>query len=219
MIEPMDAEPTPTTTSTPRLAPLIQAYLFAEGGTLSLKKLSQLTNTDISRVTAALAELKESLSGTGLTIINSETNATLAVASEESDQLKVQYEKELGREVGDAGLEVLAILLYRGPSTRSGIDYIRGVNTSSTIRSLLARGLIERTENTTDSREYLYRPTLELLAHLGSQKVQDLPDYGTISNELGAFEEDTSPFRQPHDRNTTPNDESSTASGTPSHNG
>ena len=32
--------------------------------------------------------------------------------------------------------------------------------------NLLARGLIERASNPEDSREYLYRPTAELLAHL-----------------------------------------------------
>ena len=105
-------------------------------------------------------------------------------------------EKELSREIGEAGLEVLAIVLYRGPSTRSQIDYIRGVNTSSTVRTLLARGLIERASNPNDSREYLYRPTTELLAHLGVSGVTDLPDCATISSELAAFEatRTSSPF-------------------------
>ncbi len=82
----------------------------------------------------------------------------------------------------------MAIILYRGPSTRAQIDYIRGVNTASTLRNLLARGLLERTGNPDDAREYLYRPTVELLAHLGVTEGKELPDYATIVAELSAFE-------------------------------
>ena len=61
------------------------------------------------------------------------------LSPETSQEIREAYRRELGREIGDAGLEVLSIVLYRGPSTRSEIDYIRGVNTSSTIRTLLSR--------------------------------------------------------------------------------
>jgi segregation and condensation protein B len=125
--------------------------------------------------------------------------------------LKAHYGKELSREIGEAGLEVLAVILYRGPSTRAEIDYIRGVNTTSTIRTLLARGLLERAGNAQDSREYLYRPTTALLAHIGASRIEDLPEYGTIASELKAFEaseeNDRGPFDDTgYDRNTTDTD-------------
>ena len=123
---------------------------------------------------------------------------SVVVSPATSEEIKTAYELELGREIGDAGLEVLAIVLYRGPSTRAQVDYIRGVNTSSTMRTLLTRGLIERTGNPEDGREFLYRPTVELLAHLGVRKVTELPDYAKISNELAAFEQKGSPFQE-HD--------------------
>jgi segregation and condensation protein B len=175
-------------------AALAQAYLFAEGGPLSLKKLSQLIGIDQSQVVVVINELSRSLEGSGLCIVQTETEATLGTAPRASEVLRIQYEKELGREIGEAGLEVLAIVLYRGPSTRASIEYIRGVNTSSTVRNLLARGLLERAGNPNDSREYLYRPTVELLAHIGVQEVHSIKEYGTISNELKAFEDQNGPF-------------------------
>jgi segregation and condensation protein B len=191
------------------LSALIEAFLYAEGGSLSIKRLVQLTETNEASVHAALNELAQARTGSGLTIVQTDTEATLAVAPKESDALRSNYEKELGREIGDAGLEVLAIVLYRGPSTRAQIDYIRGVNTSSTIRTLLARGLLTRAGNPLDGREYIYTPTVELLAHIGAGKVQELPEYGTISNELKAFEQaeqDSGPFNHDeHERNTTEN--------------
>ena len=95
--------------------------------------------------------------------------------------------EEAERDIGDAGLEVLAILLYEGPSTRATIDYIRGVNSSSTIRTLLTRGLVERSGNPDDGREYIYKPTTDLFAYVGVRKREDLPEYGTIAGELAAF--------------------------------
>ncbi len=186
-----------------KLASLIQAYLFAEGGALPIKRLVQLTGTESGIVHAAIEELSKHLEGSGLSVVKTDTEVTLTVSNAESEALRANYEKELGREIGDAGLEVLAIILYRGPSTRAEIDYIRGVNTTSTVRTLLARGLITRAGNPLDGREYVYRPTVELLAHMGIKSMEELPEYGTICNELKAFEPEKGPFNLEHERNNT----------------
>lgn len=74
--------------------------------------------------------------------------------------------------------------MYGNDVTRGVIDYIRGVNSSFILRSLLVRGLIERKPYEKDKKRFAYTPTIELLASLGVQKVQDLPDYEKINNEL-----------------------------------
>ncbi|OGG53894.1 hypothetical protein A3H16_00390 [Candidatus Kaiserbacteria bacterium RIFCSPLOWO2_12_FULL_53_8] len=174
--------------NTIELAARAQAFLFSEGGSLTLRKLSTLLETKEPELREALKELTTRLEGSGLTLIQTDTEVSLAVAEVTSKAVQGAYQKEMGREIGDAGLEVLAIVLYRGPSTRARIDYIRGVNTSSTIRNLLGRGLLERAGNPEDGREYLYRPTVELLAHLGVRNTSELPDHTEITQELAAFE-------------------------------
>ena len=174
--------------ATNNLPSLAEAFLFSEGGSLSRKRLAALMRVKEDVLKGALAELLGRLHERGLTLIESDTEVTLAVSKATSEAVREAYQKELGKEIGDAGLEVLAIVLYRGPSTRSQIDYIRGVNTSSTIRNLLARGLVERAGNPEDGREYLYRPTTELLAHLGVQQVSELPEQETIAKEITSFE-------------------------------
>jgi len=178
------------------LATRAESFLFSEGGSLTRKKLAQLLNVKDTELRTALSELSIRLEGGGISLIETDTEVSLVVSPATSEEIKTAYELELGREIGDAGLEVLAIVLYRGPSTRAQVDYIRGVNTSSTMRTLLTRGLIERTGNPEDGREFLYRPTVELLAHLGVRKVTELPDYAKISNELAAFEQKGSPFQE-----------------------
>lgn len=166
----------------------IEALLFTEGGPITKKKLAQMLGTSVDAISKAVIELAEQRRDSGVVVIDTETEASLAVAANEAKTVEDAFGEDASREIGDAGLEVLSIVLYRGPSTRSAIDYIRGVNTSSTIRTLTARGLVERTANPEDAREYLYRPTSELLAHLGVRKGDELPDYGKITNELAAFE-------------------------------
>lgn len=165
-----------------------EAFLFSEGGSLTLRKLATLLEVKEPQLQEALSALATRLEGTGLSLIKTDTEVSLAVAKETSPAIQKAYERELGREIGDAGLEVLAIILYRGPSTRAQIDYIRGVNTSSTIRNLLSRGLLERTGNPEDGREYLYRPTVELLSHIGVRDLSELPNHAEIVAELKAFE-------------------------------
>ena len=169
-----------------------QAFLFVEGGALSWKRLGTLLGTKEEETKRLVKELSAALEGTGLCIVETEREVALATAPGASEAIKKVFEEQLQREIGEAGLEVLATLLYRGASRRSEIDYIRGVNTASTIRTLLGRGLIERTA--LDGREYVYQPTPGLLAHLGVAHLEELPDYDTIRAELAAFEQSKSPF-------------------------
>lgn len=175
-------------TDTQNLVNQAQAFLFSEGGTLTLKKLGSLLGVKEPELKIGLAALSARLAGTGLALITTDTEVSLAVSEACSADVQKAYERELAGEIGDAGLEVLAIVLYRGPSTRAQIDYIRGVNTSWTVRNLLSRGLLERTGNPEDGREYLYRPTVELLAHLGVRDSGELPNREEIVAELKAFE-------------------------------
>ena len=176
------------------IAAKIEAFLFSEGGPIQNGKLAKFAGIAEKDLPKALGELEKALEETGLALVRSETETSLAISANSADFVRAAQENELSGDIGDSGLEVLAIVLYRGPSTRAQIDYIRGVNTSSTIRSLLARGLLERAGNPLDGREYLYRPTVELLAHLGAKKAEVLPEYVTISSEIAAFENKAEPF-------------------------
>jgi segregation and condensation protein B len=183
------------------LAMHAEAFLFVEGGALSTKKLAHALGIDQARLPEVLDQLEKQLEGRALSLVRAEGEVTLAVSGAVSPAVREAFQRELGKEVGDAGLEVLSVLLYGGPATRARIDYIRGVNTSSTVRLLMSRGLIERTGNPDDAREYVYRPTAELLAHLGVTKVQDLPEYATIARELASFEQERhegGPFQSHH---------------------
>ncbi|MEK9184393.1 MAG: hypothetical protein AAB892_01530, partial [Patescibacteria group bacterium] len=56
-------------------------------------------------------------------------------------------------------------------------------------RTLLLRGLIERTEDPGDKRRARYLPTVDALAHLGVGKREELPRYAEFTATLVEQEE------------------------------
>ncbi len=185
----------------------IEAILFWKAEPITIARLSTLAKASKEEVSSALDALTESLSGRGLALIRSGDEVELRTAPEASAVIESLTKDELMRDLGKAGLETLSIILYRHPIKRSEIDYIRGVNSSFILRNLLMRGLIERiVEKEGEAgkgRGFSYRPTIELLSHLGVSRVEDLPDHARIVAELAAFEnaarEDDTPATPPQE--------------------
>jgi segregation and condensation protein B len=113
---------------------------------------------------------------------------SLGTHPEAANLIDAMRKDELEGDLGKAGVETLSIILYKGPITKAGIEYIRGVNSQFTVRHLLVRGLIEKVENKVDARSFLYQPTIKLLSHLGLPNVTNLPDYSAIKDKLTEIE-------------------------------
>ena len=169
------------------LSAQIEAILFYKAEPLSVKRLAQIFNKDETEIKNAIRELKEELKGRGLALVEWEDEITLGTSKEMSTLIKNLMKEELVKDLGKASMETLSIILYQGPISRAEIDYIRGVNSSFILRNLLIRGLIDRIENPKDQRSFLYKPTLDLLSHLGLSKITDLPDYEIVRKDIESF--------------------------------
>jgi len=159
----------------------IEALLFASGEPLEKKEIAKILSISLKEVDVALAALAESLSKRGVALVETSDTAELRTSPEAAELVKALRAGELARDLGKAGLETLAIILYKNGSTRSEIDWVRGVNSSTTVRSLLLRGLIEKIEDPADKRRAKYRPTTEALAHLGLKHASELPRYAELA--------------------------------------
>lgn len=166
------------------LASKIQALLFYSAEPTSLKDITKTTKSTEEEALSAINELRGSLEGSGLAVIEANNTFTLTTSREVSNFIEEYTKEELDRDLGKAGLETLSIVLYMGPISRSDLEYIRGVQSSFILRALSVRGLIERVENPSDKRAYLYRSTINLLAHLGVEKVEDIPKYFEFRDEI-----------------------------------
>ena len=116
-------------------------------------------------------------------LIENQKEVQIATKPENAHFVESLTKSALQESLSKAALEVLSIIAYRSPITRSEIDAIRGVNCSYTLRNLLLRDLISREGNPGDSRGYVYRPTLRFLQVLGIETVEKLPDYETLSQD------------------------------------
>lgn len=179
--------------SSDNLEAQLEALLLVSGDVVQINRLSSLLDCSKDEAQAALSNLNASMLGrenSGIVLVQTGTSVALSTSPAVTEKLKAIQQKSIERDIGTAGLEILSVLLYLGPATRSRIDYIRGVNSSSTIRNLLMRQLIERVKNPKDKREYVYKPTVELLAHLGVTNVSELPEFEEIKSAISKFTDD-----------------------------
>lgn len=79
--------------------------------------------------------------------------------------------------LSQAALEVLAIVAHRQPVTLPEINFIRGANSASVVRTLLERKLLRMAgRKKVVGKPFLYRTSKEFLIHFGLERPEDLPD-------------------------------------------
>ena len=167
-----------------KLEQKIEAILFWKAEPISVERLAKMLSVNIEEINIAIPELEKSLENRGIKLLKKENEIMLGTAPELSDLISNLTKEELVRDLGKAGQETLAIILYKGPVSRAEIDYIRGVNSQFILRNMLVRGLVERVENPADKRSFLYKPTFELLSFMGVSKIEDLPEYESVRTEF-----------------------------------
>ncbi len=167
----------------------LEALLLSRGS-LTTKDVASALGIPPREVTVVVAELRELLDGHGMRPVEASGRVSLGTAPEAHALVEKLRREELEGPVGRAGLETLSIIIYQGPLTRADIEYVRGVNVSSALRTLLIRGLIERTDNPSDKRSFLYQGTPELAAYLGVTQFAELPDYESFRTALTSVYEE-----------------------------
>jgi len=168
----------------------LEALLFIHGEPLALKKMQAVLEMKQEDAELLLSEFGKKLAeeGRGLALLKDEEKIQLVTKPEFNKVLEGFVKEELSGDLSAASLEALALIAYFGPLSRSRIEYLRGVNSSFILRSLLLRGLVERFPDPARQNAFLYRATFDLLKHLGIKGKEDMPDYEKFKTLLAAFE-------------------------------
>ncbi len=164
----------------------LEAILFYRGEAVRISELARLLQLTEEEVRAALQNLSRALQGRGVALMLHNDTARLRTAAEAAPLITRVQKEELTKDLGNAGAETLAILLYMGPASRAEVEYVRGVNCAHILRTLMMRGLIERTQEQ-GTRAARYRVTEAFLAHMGVRSCEELPDFHAIQHKLKAF--------------------------------
>jgi segregation and condensation protein B len=153
----------------------LEAVLFVAERPLGRRELATLTGASTATIDARLGDLEVALADRGLRLLVDGDRVALVTAPE-AGLLVGRY---VGREptrLSPATLETLAIVAYRQPVTRAGVERVRGVDGEYAIRSLLHRRLIvELGRSDAPGRPILYGTSVDFLERFGLLSLDDLP--------------------------------------------
>lgn len=165
---------------------LIEGLLFYKSAPQKKQTVMRLFDISAEELQNALLVLKDRLQSGAVRLVETNEEIQLVTCAELAPVIETLRKNELKADIGKAGAETLAIILYQEPITRAEIDRIRGVNSSFILRNLLIRGLIDRRHNKNrNAFEFTISPAL--LTYLGITEKQQLPDFSTVANALEKF--------------------------------
>ncbi len=172
-----------------------EALLFIHGEPLTYKKIESVLELKKGEAEQLADGFKKRLeeTGSGLQLVSDKEKVQLATRPEFNKIVEDFVKDELTEDLSPASLEALAIVAYLGPISRAKLEYLRGVNSIVILRSLMIRGLVERLPDPEHPSGFLYRPTFDLMKHLGLAAKEDLPEYVKFQELLKVFEAQNAP--------------------------
>lgn len=166
----------------------IEGILFAAGDPVGVERLCMTLEADRATVDAVCQRLADQFSyeRRGIRLVRMENSYQLCSAPEYADYIRKAFESRKPARLSQPALEVLAIIAYYQPATRTYVDQVRGVDSSYTVGLLLERGLIEECGRlAVPGRPIQYRPTQTFLRSFGLTSLEELPELPNPSAEDG----------------------------------
>ena len=168
-----------------------EAILFASGESVPREAIAESLEITEEEVEKLYEALKGKYGDGGISVIRLENDFQLTTKKEYYEYVRRVTEPKRNTPLSNAALEVLSIIAYKQPVTRSQVDYIRGVDSSSSMSRLINCGLIEAIGvSDAPGRPSLYATTKEFLRVFGLETLADLPDIGELEREIELEESD-----------------------------
>jgi segregation and condensation protein B len=165
---------------------IIEGILFAAGDPVDIERIAEILDIDVKSTRAVLTALidKYDEECRGLKIIRLEDSYQMCTRGEFNQYIAKLAEPRRTQTLSNAAMEVLSIIAYKQPVTRSVIEQIRGVSCDTLVNRLLERNLIQEVGRLdTPGRPMLFATNDEFLRCFGIASVKDLPDYDKISSD------------------------------------
>ena len=147
---------------------------------VSRKDLAASLQVPLNQVTEALQQLQLNLQEDSLSpveLVNYNDQYRLVTKSELAPDVESYAHSPFTQKLSRAAVETLAIVAYRQPITRMGIDEIRGVSSITMLQKLLARDLIREVGRLeAPGRPVLYGVTDYFMDYFGLKSLEDLPN-------------------------------------------
>jgi len=173
------------------IRPALEAVLFTAGESVDIRRIAKVLGAEPWEVREAGESLQREYeqNGRGIRLVRLEDRMQLVSAGEYNDVINRVLEKRAQPRLSPTALEVLSIVAYYQPVTRSYIEQLRGADSSYTVAQLSERGLIApcgRLE--APGRPVLFGTTEQFLRVLGISSLEELPPLPNVSTGEGLEE-------------------------------
>jgi len=186
--ETKEARP-PRETSGARILTAVEAVLFSSPGPVREKDLAELLDATPVAVSEALTTLgsKTDADDRGIRLEKVAGGWRFVTRPEFDALLRKFHEVTERSRLSLAALETLAIIAYRQPITLPEIQEIRGVNSSSVLKTLFEKKLVTTAgKKAVVGTPFFYRTTPDFLMRFGLNDLAELPRPEDLDADLAS---------------------------------
>lgn len=161
-----------------QLQSTLEAVLFAAGEPVELSRLSQALEVEEETLLNVLENLAADLDEreSGICLLRLENKFQLCARKQYAEKIRAVMDIKRNAPLSQAALEVLAVVAYNQPITKSFIEQVRGVDCSGVINSLCQKSLIEEKGRLDlPGRPLIYGTTTEFLRCFCISSLDELP--------------------------------------------
>lgn len=156
----------------------LEAVLFAMAEPVSTERLAGLLQIEPQVVERLCAHLQDAYAEEehGIELLSLEGCWQFATKTAFGPTVRAALDTRRNTPLSSAALEVLAVIAYNQPVTRSFIEQVRGVDSSGVVQSLTAKGLIEEAGRLDlPGRPIAFQTTAAFLRCFGLASLEELP--------------------------------------------
>lgn len=156
----------------------IEAILFASGTSVPVSRLAQTLEITEKQAEKYANELEKEYenSSRGINVIRLDNSFQMVSKKEYAPQIRTAMDLRRNVPLSQAAMEVLAVVAYNQPVTKSFIEQVRGVDCSGVIGSLTTKDLIEEKGRLElPGRPLLYGTTENFLRCFSISSIDELP--------------------------------------------
>jgi len=167
---------------------IIEALIFVSEEPLSVKTMAEVLREDRAVVEAAVAELAKEFNGRngGLQLREVAGGWQFATRPEYHEHVRAYLKSRPSAKLSIASLETLAVIAYKQPVTVPEILEIRGVQSPSSIKTLLDKKLIvAKGRKETVGRPMMYGTSKDFLLQFGLKDLSELPSMEDFQDLAG----------------------------------
>ncbi len=186
----------------------VEAILFAAGEPVEIEKLSEVLGVETEILEQVLLNLEAELDerNSGICLLKLENKYQLASRLEYADVIRDTLELRKNTPLSAAAFEVLAVIAYNQPVTKSFVEQVRGVDCSGVIATLCQKKLIEEKGRLDlPGRPLIYGTTPDFLRCFSISSLDELPPLP--ENEERESEENENEETIPVEEETIPEEE------------